>query len=282
MRPNNHHAWALPVINPQPNRQDHQRGKMSIPRLTFLYPHIFKSIRACEPTVAPPLPKLRRASQKQLAGFHNSARSGQDIHAQRYGTATEGRLPPPPPPLPYSLGGGPALETKPEQGEAVQAKQEGAEPELGKNMQESSQDGPDDLKTTKPATLSTDSSTRPRILDAAESHPKEPPEPVKEGARKPLETFLTIKEPPPEENSEEHKPPHLQPPPYVHHFDTYTLVRDVEKGGFTMDQSVTLMKAVRSLLALNLDVAKEGLVSKSDIENVCILLPLRRPALYVC
>ena len=180
------------------------------------------------------------------------------------------------------MGGGPALETKPEQGGTGQAKQEGTEPEIEKDMQESSQDGTDDLKTTKPATPSTDSSTRPRNLAAAESHPKGPPEPVKEGARKPLETFLTIKEPPPEEKSEEHKPPHLQPPPYVHHFDTYTLVRDVEKGGFTMDQSVTLMKAVRSLLALNLDVAKEGLVSKSDIENVCILLPFRRPALYVC
>ncbi len=68
--------------------------------------------------------------------------------------------------------------------------------------------------------------------------------------------------------SDEHKPPHLQPPPYVHHFDTYSLVKDLEKGGFTPDQSVTLMKAVRGLLAQNLDVAKDGLVSKSDVENV--------------
>ena len=68
--------------------------------------------------------------------------------------------------------------------------------------------------------------------------------------------------------ADEHKPPHLQPPPYVHHFDTYSLVKDLEKGGFTQDQSITLMKAVRGLLAVNLDVAKEGLVSKSDVENV--------------
>ncbi|KAI9837162.1 MAG: hypothetical protein M1838_004885 [Thelocarpon superellum] len=67
--------------------------------------------------------------------------------------------------------------------------------------------------------------------------------------------------------SETHKPPHLHAPPYVHHFDTYTLVRDLERGGFTQDQSVTAMKAVRGLLALNLDVAKEELVSKSDVEN---------------
>lgn len=30
------------------------------------------------------------------------------------------------------------------------------------------------------------------------------------------------------------------------------------------------MKAVRGLLAVNLDVAKEGLVSKSDVENVSV------------
>lgn len=84
----------------------------------------------------------------------------------------------------------------------------------------------------------------------------------------PLETVLQM--PPPESPEEENasKPPHLQTPPYVHHFDTYTLVREVEKGGFTNGQAITAMKAVRGLLALNLDVAKAGLVSKSDVENV--------------
>jgi len=87
----------------------------------------------------------------------------------------------------------------------------------------------------------------------------------------PLETVLQM--PPPESTQEQDasKPPHLQPPPYVHHFDTYTLVREVEKGGFTNDQAVTAMKAVRGLLALNLDVAKAGLVSKYDVENVSLV-----------
>jgi hypothetical protein len=62
--------------------------------------------------------------------------------------------------------------------------------------------------------------------------------------------------------------PHLHPPPYVHNFDSYTLVKEVEAGGFTPDQAITAMKAVRVLLADNLDVAKDGLVSKSDVENV--------------
>jgi hypothetical protein len=83
----------------------------------------------------------------------------------------------------------------------------------------------------------------------------------------PLDTILEM--PPPESAEEEnrHKPPHLQTPPYVHHFDTYTLVKRVEEGGFTEHQAITAMKAVRGLLAENLDVAKEGLVSKSDVEN---------------
>lgn len=64
------------------------------------------------------------------------------------------------------------------------------------------------------------------------------------------------------------KPSHMHATQYVHHFDTYTLVRDLQKEGFTEAQSVTLMKAVRGLLALNLDMAEEGLVWKSDVENV--------------
>jgi hypothetical protein len=83
----------------------------------------------------------------------------------------------------------------------------------------------------------------------------------------PLETILHMPAPETVEEQNASKPPHLQTPPYVHHFDTYTLVQQVETGGFTNEQSITTMKAVRGLLALNLDVAKAGLVSKSDVEN---------------
>ncbi|KAI9052311.1 hypothetical protein LZ554_003664 [Drepanopeziza brunnea f. sp. 'monogermtubi'] len=87
------------------------------------------------------------------------------------------------------------------------------------------------------------------------------------GEQAPIDTVLHM--PPPETVEEENagKPPHLQTPPYVHHFDTYTLVQQVEAGGFTEAQSVTAMKAVRGLLAFNLEVARQGLVSKSDVEN---------------
>ena len=61
--------------------------------------------------------------------------------------------------------------------------------------------------------------------------------------------------------------PHLEASPYEHHFDTYSLVQDLIKHGYTEDQAVTLMKAIRLMLAVNLDLAKDGLVSKSDTEN---------------
>ncbi|KAI2787324.1 hypothetical protein POX_f07687 [Penicillium oxalicum] len=64
-----------------------------------------------------------------------------------------------------------------------------------------------------------------------------------------------------------HKPPHMSPAPYVHHFDTYSLVLDLSRGGYTSEQSITIMKAVRAILQKNLDFAKQSLTSKSDVEN---------------
>ena len=61
--------------------------------------------------------------------------------------------------------------------------------------------------------------------------------------------------------------PHLEASPYEHHFDTYSLVQQLASEGFSQEQAVTLMKAIRLMLAVNLDVAKESLVSKSDTEN---------------
>lgn len=76
-------------------------------------------------------------------------------------------------------------------------------------------------------------------------------------------TYLTPTDP----SNAEHKPPHMSPAPYVHHFDTYSLVQDLSKGGFTHEQSTTIMKAVRTILQKNLDFAQQSLTSKSDEEN---------------
>lgn len=89
--------------------------------------------------------------------------------------------------------------------------------------------------------------------------------PKKKRATGPMDAVLHME--PPENAKPEDKPPHLTPPPYVHHFDSYSLVKQLEGGGYTQDQAITAMKAVRTLLAHNLDVAQGGLISKSDVEN---------------
>ncbi|PFH55783.1 hypothetical protein XA68_17623 [Ophiocordyceps unilateralis] len=61
--------------------------------------------------------------------------------------------------------------------------------------------------------------------------------------------------------------PQMAAPPYVHHFDSYSLVKQLQGGGYTQQQATTAMKGIRTLLAQNLDVAQESLVSKSDVEN---------------
>ncbi|KAL8660679.1 MAG: hypothetical protein Q9168_008434 [Polycauliona sp. 1 TL-2023] len=45
------------------------------------------------------------------------------------------------------------------------------------------------------------------------------------------------------------------------------MTTSLQTGGFTSPQSITLMKAVRALLATNLSIARAGLISKSDVEN---------------
>ncbi|KAJ1337467.1 Coiled-coil domain-containing protein 90-like [Microdochium nivale] len=82
---------------------------------------------------------------------------------------------------------------------------------------------------------------------------------IKQGG--PMEAVLHM--PPPDMVSH----PHITPSPYVHHFDTYTLVKQLETDGYTKEQATTAMKAIRRLLAHHLEVAQEGLVSKSDVDN---------------
>ena len=81
------------------------------------------------------------------------------------------------------------------------------------------------------------------------------------------ETLDKVLEMPAPTSPKKSAPPHLEAPRYVHNFDTYTLVNDLQKGSFSQEQSITIMKAVRSLLAENLELARDGLVSKSDVEN---------------
>lgn len=249
---------------------------MSIPRLTFLYPHLFNPVQIHK--VGSALKPLRPPQQPfQKASISTTRAKRQETYAQRYGTAAEPQPPPSMPSKPQEEKSLASAIEKEVKGDA-QPEQKKTEPKTTEKKAASDprnvdkdKDKPDISRDAAITTTMRDPSTRANELDASESHPKQPsPKSISENkarTAKPLETVLQMG-PPAVEKPEEHKAPHLQAPPYVHHFDTYTLVKDLEKGGFTDDQSVTLMKAVRGLLAINLDVANEGLVSKSDVENV--------------
>ncbi|KAF9773616.1 hypothetical protein IL306_008543 [Fusarium sp. DS 682] len=85
----------------------------------------------------------------------------------------------------------------------------------------------------------------------------------------PLEAVLHMQPPETSEKTTTTRPgPAMCPPPYVHHFDTYSLVKQLQAGGYTQEQATTSMKAIRTLLAENLDIAQSTLVSKSDVENI--------------
>ena len=148
--------------------------------------------------------------------------------------------------------------------------------------------------------------SRSPATDATESRPLAGPSPKPQIHAKPLETVLNMagleqeggaskvsvyepanpsaqspfpskdqeaNNPNPKEDQplEARKPPHISTPPYIHHFDTFSLVRRLEKGGWTQPQSITLMKAVRQILSENMTLAQQGLVSKSDVENTTYL-----------
>ena len=243
---------------------------MSAPRLTFLYPHLFKPFRSIEPTTAGIPAKAPQHAPRR--SFQISNRRQQTL-SQRYGNATDPQLPPP------SINEG----RKPLPKEALKSENRDSQKEPPPKNPFNATQTP--TSEARPDSQKDSLDTRYRNIDLNSQDPDplgpqptqpSPDGPPKEGVSKPLETVLHM-DPPSTTTVERHKPPHIEAPPYVHHFDTYTLVRNLEKGGFTEDQSVTAMKAVRGLLALNLDVAKEGMVSKSDVENVRFSPPSIHP-----
>ena len=248
-----------------------KQSDMAAPRLPFLYPHLFKSLLCHEGQYSGSL--ARSATPLQPRQIHTTRRREQESYSQRYGPAAD---PSPPPPHVFQKPEGtmsPAQAGKdvrptPEKGAELKPKSFSKEEH---NVSQPKTDTKSDAVAFSDLSRNTEIPLRSAVLDAAESHPKETVSgPRTEAPDKALETVLHMEAPTAKKTGDDHKT-HLHAPPYVHHFDTYTLVKDLAKGGFTQDQSITIMKAVRSLLAVNLDVAKEELVSKSDIENVCLL-----------
>ncbi|QSZ37772.1 hypothetical protein DSL72_008871 [Monilinia vaccinii-corymbosi] len=231
---------------------------MSTTRLTFLYPSLFRGIRASEPIASRVRIQSGRATRQQRPRQFGTTQRRVDVFVQRHGKAVE----------PFQTEG---------------ENESNAKASLSEKEVEEEEDEDNDAKAEKrpssAAPLSEETQAALRVAGdpgfTARSSLTQGPEqltPRQQAAANtskmaPLETVLQMSPPESAEAQNSLKPPHLQTPPYVHHFDTYALVKQVQEGGFTKDQSITAMKAVRELLAINLDIAKESLVSKSDVEN---------------
>ncbi|KAF2180234.1 hypothetical protein K469DRAFT_753470 [Zopfia rhizophila CBS 207.26] len=209
---------------------------MSAPRLPFLWPVLYRPLK-------PPQRKRGIACAARNVrfpkSFTTSTHQAQGTGTYRYGAAQE--------PAAH------LLESK----QVHEEKEKQATPPTNNHSPEPAEDEEEDI-TSSPT-------SRPRTLDASESVPKSPvPDPPRVPESKPLDTVLHMPSPAEEENK---KAPHLKTPPYVHHFDTYGLVKDLAKSGFTQEQAVTIMKALRAILTDNMELARAGLVSKSNVEN---------------
>lgn len=249
-------------------------------RLTFLYPPLFRSsARLGDSTAAHQVAKARRPTACRprnpvrpgdgapglAASITTSARAKQAA-LKRHGKAVE-PLPVPPSvtkrklPQPGDGPKGPATaETKtPQNSSSVTA---GSPPPQGTPQAQAAKEDSSGAEAASPQAASK------KAADAASAEGSSPKAtPLQAAAEEkmqssgPMDAVLHMPAP-----SKVHHP-HISTPPYVHHFDSYTLVKHLETGGYTKNQAITLMKAVRALLARNLDMAQSGLVSKTDIDN---------------
>ncbi|KAH8695097.1 hypothetical protein BGW36DRAFT_428985 [Talaromyces proteolyticus] len=245
---------------------------MTAPRLPFLYPQLFRSLKPYEPAVRP-----FRFSAPPSNSFHSSRRCEQNTFPSRRGQAVEPKLPPPSRPKNKPAKSSGIKTAKKDVSSTAQSKST-PHPELVSNItdygpeksanskekidgkQEVTEEDSDSSKATLPTSKQDDNS--PSQTKDAEEVP--PPQ-------NPLDAVLQM--PQPEDMSltriSEKKQgiPHLRPAHYVHHFDTYTLVKDLQAGGFSEEQAITVMKAIRGILQDKLDLAEDTLTSKSDSEN---------------
>lgn len=234
---------------------------MANPRLPFLWPNFFRAVRACEPTTYRSIrtpPPTAKSSRK--AKFHSTTSRNQEAIVQRYGQAATQNLPPPP---------------KPDEALSPKNEKEQDSP-IKKDTQRSTTSSRKDRQTEEHVGQDDplDSNTTSDYIDEASmsSDSKHEVKTTEEGTleNKELDVVLSIPSPSELKGKDGSRHPHLEPSPYEHHFDTYSLVQQLaakDPPAYSEEQAITLMKAIRLMLAMNLDFAKEGLVSKSDTEN---------------
>jgi hypothetical protein len=184
-----------------------------------------------------------RPPRRSCRHFATTPRRSENATTQRYGKALE-----------------PAAHIRDAKSPAENAQQTNATPAKALPEPEH-EEAEEDEAPTPTSTPSTPAKTAP-IEDTAP--PTKPPDPPKPVDPKPVDSVLHMPSP---QDDDHHRALHLRTPTYVHHFDTYGLVRELDRSAYTRDQAMTLMKAVRGMLMSNMELAREGLVSKSNVEN---------------
>ncbi|KAI1125223.1 hypothetical protein F5Y10DRAFT_247713 [Nemania abortiva] len=223
---------------------------MPTARLTFLYPHFFRAARLAESATQPTKSRYRSRpcrSNSYAPLFSTSARPRQAAF-ERHGTAVE-----PLPVLPDVV--------KLPQPDTISS--QSPDPPPSEPKKESAADSKES-DAPREADTPPDDATKAASPDAANTASTAPQQSAMEETIQnsgPMEAVLHM--PPPERAHH----PHISKPTYVHHFDSYTLVKQLQVGGYTQDQAITSMKAIRAILAQNLDIAQGGLVGKSDVDN---------------
>ena len=232
---------------------------MAAPRLLFLYPIFYKPLSVPKVKGRPSQDAIDcgRCQRSQRRQFTTTLERRLEPFPERHGTAIE--------PLLGSRGDDVRLSRDDGKG-PITKKADIAKKVIGGNQDSQTRETLKNDPTNSVLNLNKDPTRSGTASEQKTEQVKGSTSTIKSSTSNPPETVLHVD--PPSSTARHEKPPHLQAPPYVHHFDTYTIVRDLEKKGFTQEHSVTLMKAVRGLLTTNLEMAQEGLVSKSDVENV--------------
>lgn len=269
---------------------------MAAPRLPFLYPNLMRAVRSCEPTT---YRSVRIPSRKAAAPFHTSRRREQESYHRRYGPAAEANLPPSSRPKEEEAASQPASNPPVGKDHSNSNPKNPQKQDTSSSEQSRPKDSQNSIPepSTPAESEATADSKQSDSVEEQDSEPEPPQEELTVNANEAEDAFSSPHEPPDEDRHVSHefhdnplegvlhmpspsayltptgptnsgdKPPHLSPAPYVHHFDTYSLVRDLSNGGFGQNNSVIIMKAVRRILQNNIDLAKHSLTSKSDVEN---------------
>ncbi|KAG5915976.1 hypothetical protein E4U42_007858 [Claviceps africana] len=238
---------------------------MSTGRLTFLYPHLLRTTRTC---VAPKAITTRWVATTRC----NSS------FAPRHGKAVEPT---------WDKAGAPTTRTDADSDEAGGAEAAGRRHQrevvtAKGDVLERGVDGREKLRLgggelEQMALAQTTAADTMSAQPFQQGRPPPPPAAAAAAAAHGGESSPPPPPPPPSLDAvampspDKVKHPHMTPPPYVHHFDSYSMVKLLEEGGYSRDQAVSSMKAIRTILGGNLDVAQRSLVSKSDVENEAYL-----------